>query len=220
MASEPNDQLLADLLNRCLAEMRDGRAPDMTNICREHPELAAELRELWGAVMVADAVAGHSATLPNALHPSPFPGGEGVEMAAAAVGKNDPMPTILGDYELLEELGRGGMGVVYKARQISLKRIVALKMILRGSLASAADVTRFRAEAETVARLDHPQIVPLYEVGEFQGQPYFSMKFVAGTTLARRLADGPLPHAKPLSFWRRFAARSISHIAKTYCTAI
>jgi serine/threonine-protein kinase len=178
MASESNDELLADLLNRCLVEMRDGRAPDMANICREHPELAAELRELWGAVMVADAVAAHSAPLPAVPHTDSPPEGLG---------------TRKGDYELLEELGRGGMGVVYKARQISLKRIVALKMILRGSLASAADVTRFRAEAETVARLDHPQIVPLYEVGEFEGQPYFSMKFVTGTTLARRLADGPLP---------------------------
>ena len=171
--------------------------------------------------MVADAVAAHSATLPAIPHSGPLPGREGVRVAAAAaVGTNDPMPTILGDYELLEELGRGGMGVVYKARQISLKRIVALKMILRGSLASAADVTRFRAEAETAARLDHPQIVPLYEVGEFEGQPYFSMKFVAGTTLARRLADGPLP--------AREAAQLLAPICRAidfahrqgYCTAI
>ena len=150
-----------------------------------HPELADELRDLWGAVMVADAVASHAslaATKPSAAIAEPAPLLE--------------LPARLGDYELLEEIGRGGMGVVYRARQISLDRVVAVKMILRGTLASPADLARFRAEAEAAARLDHPNIVPVYEVGEIDGQPYFSMKFVAGTTLARRLAEGPLPAAR------------------------
>ena len=116
-----------------------------------------------------------------------------------------------GNYELLEEIARGGMGVVYKARQVSLNRTVALKMILAGQLASEGDVRRFHTEAEAAANLDHPGIVPIFEVGEHQGQHYFSMGFVEGNSLAHCMADGPLPP--------RPAAQLVSKVAEAIAYA-
>src|SRR6266446_6484298 len=113
----------------------------------------------------------------------------------------------LGDYELLEEIGRGGQGVVFRARQKSLNRTVALKIIGLGQWASKAHVKRFRLEAEAAARLDHPCIVPIYEVGEREGSCYFSMKFIDGGQL-----DEVTEH-KPIS--ARTATELIAKVART-----
>ena len=109
-----------------------------------------------------------------------------------AVENADTPPTESGRYELLEEIGRGGMGVVYKARQAALDRIVALKMILAGEYADPAERRRFIREAQLAARLTHPQIVQVFDVGELDGRPYLAMEYVPGGSLADRLSHGPL----------------------------
>jgi serine/threonine protein kinase len=111
-----------------------------------------------------------------------------------------------GDYELLAEVGRGGMGVVYRVRQKSLNRIVALKMLLPGSLPTAADLQRFKTEAEATAGLRHPNIVTVHEVGERDGSHYYSMDFIDGVSLGQRVASGPLSG--------RVAARYVQAIAR------
>jgi serine/threonine-protein kinase len=175
------DQRLADLLAELTDAVCRGEIVDFDGVCRDHPDLSDELRRLWGAVLVTDATGA-------AQDQSPVVPAED----SSGRWRKLKLPTTIGDYELIEEVGRGGMGVVFRARQISLDREVAVKMILRGRLASDTDLQRFLEEAAATARLEHANIVPVYEVGDIDGRPFFSMQFVEGETLADRVARGPL----------------------------
>src|SRR5262245_144035 len=177
-APTPSEQSLDNVLAEYIAREEAGRPADRQELLARLPQYAAELREFFAnrdqmqrlAAPICDPESGSL-------------------RSSRSLGK----VRYFGDYELLEEIAAGGMGIVYKARQVSLNRIVAVKMILKGTLASDEDVKRFRAEAEAAANLHHPAIVTIYEVGLHEGQHYFSMEFVDGQSLAQ------LPREQPLS---------------------
>ncbi len=176
------EQRLNDALADYMQRLDRGEVVDREAFLAQYADLAEQLRAYFDDADLVARMAG-----PRAADTLPSPG-------AAAVSV-PPLARIryFGDYELQAEIARGGMGVVYRACQLSLNRTVALKMILAGQLAGEADVRRFYAEAEAAANLDHPGIVPIFEIGQFEGQHYFSMALVEGTSLAAMLAEGPLP---------------------------
>jgi serine/threonine-protein kinase len=201
--SSADEERLAELIESLSEARGPAAATLLERLVAAHPDLAGQLRELFAAMSMADAVAEASTILepprsePPVLAPPPAPG--------SFVPGVTPLPASFDDYELLEEVGRGGMGVVYRARQTSLDRTVAVKMLLRRDLATAADLARFRSEAEAAARLDHPGIVSIFEVGECGGHPFYSMRFIEGTTLAKRLAVGSVPPREAATILARVA---------------
>jgi serine/threonine-protein kinase len=161
-----------------LEEMLDsGKTPE--EVCRDCPELLPEVRQRWQEFQLIDEQV--RTFLPGlATHTEAGP------IVPLAAG----LPQVPG-YDVEAVLGQGGMGVVYKARHLALKRTVALKML--AGHPHPAERARFRAEAEAVARLQHPNIVQIHEVGEADGRPFFALEYVAGGSLAQRLAGQPLP---------------------------
>jgi WD40 repeat protein len=179
-----------------------GEAPAPDDYLARFPLYADALRAQFG-FHAAVAGAGVAATLRDdcfatlaCREPAPPSGG----------GRLRSVP----GYDVLEELGRGGMGVVYKARQEALDRVVALKMVLAAGGGDAEQRARFRAEALAVARLRHPNIVQVYEVGEHEGHPFIALEFVEGGSLARHLASGPLPPGEAAAL-AEAVARAMHH---------
>ena len=172
------EQRVNELIAQYLQAVAAGQAPDRPALLAAHPDLADDLEAFF---------ADHDGVKHLA---EPMRAPQAVTRSETATGACPaPLGTVryFGDYELLAEIASGGMGVVYQARQVSLNRVVALKMILAGRLASPGDIQRFRTEAEAAANLDHPNIVPIHEVGEHDGQHYFSMKLIEGGSLVRHL---------------------------------
>jgi eukaryotic-like serine/threonine-protein kinase len=182
-ASTEHEEQFALLVSSLLDRIQTGENLDLSSVVTKHPKFAEDLHEIWGTLIVADAAAidARSAIGLQSIIPD----------RTRNLATN--LPRTIGDYELLEVIGRGGMGVVYRARQLSLNREVAVKMIQENRPLDPENRQRFFTEAEATARLQHPSIVPVYEVSEFEGQPFFSMQLIRGQTLAAQLRQGPLP---------------------------
>jgi tetratricopeptide (TPR) repeat protein/tRNA A-37 threonylcarbamoyl transferase component Bud32 len=174
-----NAEAVLDLIgNEQLLRQEAGETPQLADYLRRFPRWAPQIHVQFEVERALDMETLSQSAAASAGRPGP-----------AAAGPPAPVP----GYELLEELGRGGQSVVHKARQVSLNRLVALKQILTGAYAGAAERARFRTEAEAIARLQHPNVVQIYEVGERDGVPFLCLEFVGGGSLAQRLAAGPLP---------------------------
>ncbi len=191
----------SELLDGYLAELQAGGRPDRDAFLRDHPALASALRCLEVLEVMA-----------------PLPADEDAhDEAGGSLGQRPTqpfaadLPREFGPYELLGEIGRGGMGVVYKARQKDLDRTVAVKMILASHLASPEHIRRFQSEARAAARLRHSHIVPIHEVGQLGGQHYFTMEYIEGESLAERIARGPV-HVQTAVRLLSAVARAVDHL--------
>jgi tetratricopeptide (TPR) repeat protein len=181
-----------DVIASYVEAVEAGQAPDRAAWLARYPELQAELAAFFQDQDCLDHVFTDA------------------QQAAGATTGPGTHVRYVGDYELLEEIARGGMGVVFKARQLSLGRTVALKMILSGQFASGQEVGRFQREAEAAANLDHPHLVPIYEIGIHEGIHYFSMKLIEGGNLSQHIPR-LLQDARASAQLLRTVARAVDH---------
>jgi mono/diheme cytochrome c family protein len=196
MTAEDGDRV-EELLLRWEEARQRGLRPSVEELCADCPELAEELRRRVRAVVTMENVLGVARPEDGSRTTGLLPGGP--DSAPPEL-----LPRIPG-YEVLGLIDRGGMGVVYKARQVGLGRTVAVKMICGLRMAAGA-IARFRTEAEAAARIQHPNVVQVFEVGEAEGRPFLSMEYVEGGSLAARLRRGPVPPAE--------AARLVETLAR------
>src|SRR5262245_2798376 len=173
--------VLAELADGLVNRVQAGEAIDWQAVAREHPEHVAELRRLVEALGLLDA-------LPRSVE-----AGESAGLGVPARPDSTLETGTLGDYRLIREVGRGGMGIVYEAEQLSLGRRVALKVLPFAATMDPRQLQRFHNEARAAASLEHPHIVPVYGVGQERAVHYYAMKFIDGRTLAELVARGRCP---------------------------
>ncbi|WP_372722392.1 serine/threonine-protein kinase [Novipirellula sp.] len=221
--ADPVDEAFAAYLRSCDA----GELTSREDFLKQFPDVAGQLKQLMeaadllGQVTMASGLSSHRARVQNGADTVAITSAVGeqsdvdpaITLPMANRSKNDPGPTLpfdLGDYELQEVLGKGGMGIVYLANQKQLNRMVAVKMIRGGMLADESDVRRFYTEAQAAARLSHPGIVPVYQFGQRAGHHFFSMAYIRGIDLQRKIYAETL-HPKQAARYVRDVARAIDH---------
>jgi serine/threonine protein kinase len=203
-----DDPEFQSLLVACLESLQRGETIDREELAKDFPKYADEVGQfLEDRQMLEQAAAQFGDVEPSQVALSGF------EPTVATKPRSDDFSAgetirYIGEYEILNEIARGGMGIVFKARQQQLDRIVALKMILAGKLADAGDVQRFHREAQAAGRLKHPNIVPVHEIGEHEGRHYFTMDFVDGCSLSDEIREASL------------APRRAAEIVKTAAEAV
>lgn len=198
------DNRLNEILAEYYAMVESGQTPEPEAFIARYIEFSEELKEFFADKQRFDQMAGPPRRVPLASEAT-------LDINSVSTPLAGDKVRYFGDYELLEEISRGGMGVVFRAIQTKLNRTVALKLILSGQLANEHEISRFHSEAKAAAKLDHRGIVPVYETGEHQGQYYFSMGFVNGPSLSDRIRYQPLsPHE---------SAKIISQVAQALAYA-